>query len=175
MDPSRYSVRETLKDGTPAVIRAIRHTDGKALLDAFQGLDRESIYRRFFTPKIELSKSELEALTDVDFNQVVALVVTIQDEPGEVLVGGGRYAVVGEKDAELAFVTGGKYRGLGIASLILKHLIQIARQNAMERFEAEVLAENQPMLAVLRRSGLPMQRRQEGATVLITLELGDDA
>jgi RimJ/RimL family protein N-acetyltransferase len=175
MDPSRYNVRETLKDGTPVVIRAIRHADGNALLDAFQGLDRESIYRRFFTLKKELSKNELEALTDVDFSQVVALLVTIQDEPGEVLIGGGRYAMVGEKDAELAFVTGGKYRGLGIAPLVLKHLTLIAHANGVRRFHAEVLAENKPMLAVFEQSGLPMRTRREGAVVLIAIDFEQQA
>jgi RimJ/RimL family protein N-acetyltransferase len=173
MGPDRYSAHETLKDGTPYTIRAICREDGKALMDAFQGLDPESIYRRFFTPKKGLSERELDALTDVDFNQVVALVVTVQRDDGEALIGGGRYAIVGEDVAELAFMTSGEYRGLGIASLILKHLTEIALGNGLRRFEAEVLAENQPMLAVFRRSGLPTRTRREGTTLLITIELED--
>ena len=43
-----------------------------------------------FSPKKELSDSELKELTDVDFSQVVALVVTTQKKDGE--TGGGRYA-----------------------------------------------------------------------------------
>lgn len=173
MDPSRYSAHERLKDGTPVTIRAICHDDGTALVDAFQALDRESIYRRFFTPKKGLSERELNALTDVDFNRVVALVVTVKREEGEALIGGGRYAIVGEGVAEIAFVTDGKYRGLGIASLMLKHLTDIALGRGLRRFEAEVLAENQPMLAVFKRSGLSMRTRREGTVLLITIELED--
>jgi hypothetical protein len=43
----------------------------------------------------------------------------------------------------------------------------------VRRFEAEVLAENRPMLAVFGQSGLPMQIRREGTFLLITLELGE--
>ena len=38
----------------------------------------DSVYRRFFSPKKDLTAAELEQLTDVDFSQVVALVVTKQ-------------------------------------------------------------------------------------------------
>ncbi len=173
MDPHNYGASEILRDGTPVTIRAIRRDDKSRLLEAFKNLDRESVYRRFFSPKKGLSDSELEQLTDVDFSQVIALVVTTQGADGEILIGGGRYAIeeTGSDQAEIAFMTDGSYRGLGIASLILKHLVHIAREAGVQRFEAEVLAENSPMLAVFLRSGLPMQRRRDGSILHVTLSL----
>ena len=134
------------------------------------------MYRRFFSPKKELSPAELEQLTDVDFSNVVALVVTKRSAEGELLIGGGRYALdgPGATEAEIAFITNGDYRGLGIASLILKHLVRIAREAGLTRFEAEVLAENQPMLAVFRRSGLPMSLQRDGGIFHVTLSLQAD-
>ena len=95
MDPRNYTASEVLKDGTAVTIRAIRREDKGRLLQAFKSLDRESVYRRFFSPKKELSDSELDQLTDVDFSQVVALVVATQGADGEILIGGGRYAAEG--------------------------------------------------------------------------------
>jgi ribosomal protein S18 acetylase RimI-like enzyme len=172
MDPRNYTASEVLKDGTAVTIRAIRQEDKGRLLEAFENLDRESVYRRFFSTKKELSGSELDQLTDVDFSQVVALVVATQGADGEILIGGGRYAAEGEDRAEIAFVTDGNYRGRGIASLILKHLVRIAREADVQHFDAEVLAENTPMLAVFRRSGLPMELRRDGSTLHVTLSLG---
>jgi RimJ/RimL family protein N-acetyltransferase len=173
MDPRSYAVKETLKDGTAVTIRAIRAEDSSSVLQAFKGMDKESVYRRFFSPKKELSPAELERLTDVDFGQVVALVVTTQSSAGEILIGGGRYAVEDPDSgaAEIAFMTSGDYRGLGLASLILKHLRRIAQVAGVQRFEAEVLAENQPMLAVFRRSGLPMRLKRDGGIFHVTLQL----
>jgi GNAT superfamily N-acetyltransferase len=99
------------------------------------------------------------------------LVVTRATSSGEVLIGGGRYALEGDGSAELAFMTDGDYRGLGVASLILSHLAAIARGAGVTRFEAEALAENQPMLAVFRRSGLPMSLKRDGGIFHITLSL----
>jgi GNAT superfamily N-acetyltransferase len=174
MDARNYAASETLKDGRPVAIRAIRHNDAGTILQAFRSLDRESVYRRFFSPKKDLSPSDLEQLTDVDFNRVVALVVTKATEHGEVLIGGGRYASDDPASgaAEIAFMTDGDHRGLGIASLILKHLALIARDAGISRFDGEVLAENQPMLAVFRRSGLPMNVVRDGSTLHATLSLG---
>ena len=172
MDPRNYTASETLNDGTVVTVRAVRRED-KSRLKAFKNLDRESVYRRFFSPKKELTDDELAQLTDVDFSQVVAFVVATQGAEGEVLMGGGRYATEGaSSEAEIAFVTDGNYRGLGIASLILKHLVRIAREADIQQFDAEVLAENTPMLAVFRRSGLPVNLRRDGSTLHVTLSLG---
>ncbi len=177
MDPQHYFANEVLKDGAPVTVRAIRRDDQGRLLEAFKSLDRESIYRRFFSPKKELTKGDLKQLTDVDFSDVVALVVAMQTKDGERLIGGGRYATenAGSGQAEIAFMTDGNYRGLGIASVILNHLTRIARDAGLSRFEAEVLAENQPMLAVFQRSGLPMSLKRDGSVLHVTLSLEPEA
>jgi RimJ/RimL family protein N-acetyltransferase len=173
-DPRSYYAQETLKDGTPVTIRAIRKDDKERLLQAFRALDREAVYRRFFSPKKNLTSTELEQVTDVDFRQVVALVATSQVNGEEILVGDGRYAAAkGENPecAEIAFIVAEPYRGRGIASLLLRHLTRIAQEAGLSAFEAEVLAYNAPMLAVFLRSGLPICRRHEGYLVHVTLSL----
>ena len=174
MDPRNYTASDTLKDGTAVTIRAIRRDDSNGLLEAFKNLDQESIYRRFFSSKKGLTETELKQFTDVDFNQVVALVITTQVDDGKILIGGGRFVSDvphAIQSAELAFLTEAGYRGRGIASLVLKHLVRLAKEAGVSRFEADVLAENQPMLTVFRRSGLPMQQWQEGNVVHVTLSL----
>lgn len=158
-DARHYFAADALADGTPVIVRAIRVSDRSAILSAFKGLDRESIYTRFFTYKKALSDQELHAITDVDFDRVVALVAIGPPEKGAPLIGGGRYAAAAGLDAgnsaELAFISGEEWRGRGVASLLLRHLARIARERGLTRFEAEVLAQNGSMLAVFRRSGPP--------------------
>ena len=155
-------------------MRAIRSDDAARILDAFGKLDREAIYRRFFSPKRDLSSAELEQLTEVDFDRVVALVATTEDQGIETLLGGARYAVLPSeqpRSAELAFLTAEAYRGRGIAGLLLRSLGQLAREAGLSRFEADVLAENQSMLNVFRRTGMKMGQRREGNVVHVTLSL----
>jgi hypothetical protein len=65
-DPRKYCAQETVKDGTPVTIRAIRKDDKERIHSAFRALDREAVYRRFFAPKQDLTDPELEQVTDVD-------------------------------------------------------------------------------------------------------------
>ena len=173
-DPRDYLAHDVLKDGTVVTIRAIRREDQEAIRAIFANLDEESTYRRFFGPKKELTDAELVYFTDVDFKQIVALVATVPTGVDAALIAGGRFAAEGPapaQSAELAFTTEKDYRGRGLADLLLRHLAGIAREMGLSRFGAEVLAENQPMLAVFRRSGLPMQLRQEGNVIHVTLSL----
>jgi RimJ/RimL family protein N-acetyltransferase len=171
IDPRNYAASEILKDGTPVTIRAIRPGDSNNILVAFKALDHEGVYRRFFSPKKSLTDNELKQLTEVDFSQVVALVATVPQTDGEeMVIGGGRYA--GSRDsqsAELAFLIVENYRGRGIAGLLLKHLMRIAKDAGLSEIEADVLAENQPMLTVFRHSGLPIRERREGSVIHVTL------
>jgi GNAT superfamily N-acetyltransferase len=104
------------------------------------------------------------------------LVVTIGQGEGETIIGGARYIVHedanGEKGAEIAFTVEEDYQGQGIASSLLRHLIQIARAKGLARLDAEVLASNRSMLAVFSRSGLPMKTERLDDVVLVTLALG---
>jgi GNAT superfamily N-acetyltransferase len=173
---ANYFACDKLKDGTKVTVRAIRNDDGPAILEAFSQLDAESIYRRFFSPKKELSDAELKQLTDVDVQRVTALVATMQQDGVEMLLGGGRFATEGgdhPKSAELAFLTAAAHRGRGIASLLLRHLTVLGREVGLSWLEADVLAENQSMLNVFRRSELPLAQRREGSVVHVTLSLGD--
>ena len=61
---------------------------------------------------------------------------------------------------------------LALPQPILKHLARIAREADIQQFDAEVLAENTPMLAVFRRSGLPLKLRRDGSSLHVTLSLG---
>ena len=135
--------------------------------------DRDSVYTRFFTYKKQLTEAELRQLTDVDFEHVVALVVVEIGTDGEELLGGGRYCseqpLNSARSAELAFVTADAHHGRGVASVILKHLVQHARDRGLTHLDAVVLAHNRAMLAVFQHSGLPMQTTLEAGVLQVRI------
>ncbi len=175
IDTRTYSEPDKLKDGTPVTVRAIRAGDREAIAAAFAELDPDSVYTRFFTYKKQMTDAELRQLTEIDFEHVVALVVVACGAKGEELLGGGRYCseqpLTTIRSAELAFVTADAHHGRGVASVILKHLIQIARGQDLAHLEAVVLAHNRAMLAVFQHSGLPMDTNLESGVVQIRLHI----
>ena len=174
-DPYHYFVNDTLRNGMAVTIRAIRPEDKIRLVSAFRSLERETIYTRFFQYVKELTDQDLKRATEIDFDQEVALVVTVNPGDEETIIGTGRYIVFEETDvgrnAEVAFIVEEDYQGLGIASRIFRCLVQIGRQNKVSQFTADVLSGNQAMLRVFANSGLPMKQQRDGAVVHVTLQL----
>ncbi|MGD9971689.1 MAG: GNAT family N-acetyltransferase [Desulfatirhabdiaceae bacterium] len=180
MDIQNFRLTDKLKDGTMVTIRSIRPDDKKRLDDAFKNLESESIYTRFFGAKRKLTDEELKTATEVDFENTVALVVTILTDAGEeTIIGAGRYircdTADGLRSAEIAFTVEEDYQGKGIASRILRHLIDIAREKGVSRFEAVVLPQNRAMLAVFERTGFPMKRSLADGEVHVYITLSTDA
>ena len=122
----------------------------------------ESSYRRYFTPKPSLSASELAHFTNVDLVDRAALVV---ESHGEIIGWASYERWPGRDDADTAFMVDDAHHGQGIATLLLEHLAAIATSNGIERFTAEVLGENRPMLAVFARAGWPLQRRYDSGVI----------
>lgn len=126
-----------------------------------------------------MTDQDLKRATEIDFGREVALVVTTMVGNEETIIGGGRYVAYEAADAklsaEVAFMVEEDYQGLGIAGRLLQHLVQIARQKNIARFEATVLAGNQSMLRVFAASGLAMQQRRDGTVVEVTLLLDETA
>jgi GNAT superfamily N-acetyltransferase len=151
-------------------IRAARPDDRERIVKAFRGLDRGSVYRRFFFHKKELKEEELRRVTECDGASQAVLVATVGSGEREIIVGLGEYVRSGAA-ADIAFAVEEDFQGRGIASRLLQQLADIARANGITRFEADVLAENAPMLAVFRNSGLRMRTSQEQGVVHATLFL----
>jgi GNAT superfamily N-acetyltransferase len=174
-DPQRFNWPETLKDGTAVTVRALRADDRDRLVRAFQLLDRESVYRRFFAFKSELTEADLDHVMTTDPDREVALVVTVGAGSNETIIASGRYIAAGtespRRTAEVAFIVEEDYHGLGIARRLLAHLADIARSAGIAAFVADVLADNTSMLAVFSRCGLPMQTQHDHGVLHVTLSL----
>ena len=177
IDASTFAVTETLKNGLTVMVRAIRPADKAGVAESFARLAPESVYTRFFQAKGSLSSQELKVATEVDFDCVVALVVTMESAGKETIIGGGRYVTLDpsapRRSAEVAFLVEEDFHGQGIAGRILKHLAHIAREKGVSQFEAEVLPQNKAMLAVFSRSGFPVKRSSADGVIHVTLSLAD--
>jgi len=167
----QYVASATLKGGLAATVRALKPDDRERMARAIRGLDRESIYFRLFSYRNELTEAALDRVMRFDAKREVVLLVTIGEGDEERIIGGGRYVAETPTVAEVAFMVEEDYHGRGIASLLLRQLASVARENGIATFEADVLAENKAMQHVFARSGWPMQTRREGGAVHVTLAL----
>jgi len=151
-------------------LRAVRPDDKQRIVKAFKGLERDSVYLRFFTHRKELEDEELRRVTECDGASHAVLVATTGSGEQEAIVGMGSYVRCGQA-ADIAFAVEEDFQRRGIASRLLRQLAGIARAQGIERFEADMLAENTPMLAVFQKSGLRMRTSHAHGVVHATLFL----
>ena len=84
--------------------------------------------------------------------------------------------VSGQSAAEVAFAVPDDMHGRGIATLLLEHLVSVARERGLHAFTAEALAENQPMLTVFADAGLPVHRQMADGVIELSFPIpsGED-
>ena len=173
MTPATYSAYETLRDGRPIEIRALRQDDEVDMLAAIDRTNAESLRRRFFVTKRGFSEQEKTFFLNVDFVSHVALVATIDEGGQRAIVGGGRYVVTGPGKGEVAFVVIDAYQGQGIGAMLTRHLVNLARVAGLKELAADVLPENAAMRKVLGKFGFRTGRSQDPQVIHMTVPLAE--
>ena len=161
----------TLKNGTEVTLRPLRADDRERMAKAVRGLDPQTIYRRLFSHRKELTEAGLDRIMRVDDESEIVIVATTGNGAEEAMIGAGRYIVTGEGRAEIAFTVEEDYQGQGVAGRLFAALVDVARRHAIAVFEADVLSENPSMLRVFERTGWPLRKRSEGGVAHLELTL----
>jgi ribosomal protein S18 acetylase RimI-like enzyme len=170
-DPGSYSATEHLRDGRTIEVRALHRDDREDMLAAVGRTSVPSLQRRFFAIKRGFSDAETAFFMNIDFEKHVALVALLTEDGRPAIVGGGRYILVGDGEAELAFLVIDAYQGQGIGRLLMKHLLAIAREKGLRALTAEVLPENAAMLRLFRDFGFATVPQRDFGTVHLRCQL----
>jgi acyl-CoA synthetase (NDP forming)/GNAT superfamily N-acetyltransferase len=94
---------------------------------------------------------------------------------GSELIGVASYEPTGKPGvAEIAFAVSDHMHGRGVATLLLDHLVSIARLRGLHAFTAETLANNLAMLRVFANAGLPARRQTADGVIETTFPLPAD-
>ena len=150
-----------LADGTTVEIRPAVPDDFDAVKAMHEAMSPDNSYLRFFNISRLSAESEARricrnpapgsvALLAVADGEVVGVAsyTPVRDQPGEAQTG----------KAEVAFAVADHMHHRGIATLLLEHLVSLARSHGITTFTAETLTENKAMLNVFADAGLPVER-----------------
>jgi GNAT superfamily N-acetyltransferase len=165
-----------LRDGTVLHQRAIRADDALRLQAFHQRLSRQTVVFRFFGVMPVLSSELAERLSHVDYGDRMAVVATPGVGTDEPIIAVVRYQRTTPEVAEIALAVEDRWQGHGIGPRLLQTLATYACRWGFTTFVAEVMYDNDHMLALLRRSGFPTTFRLRDGRVEARLEIsGVDA
>ena len=161
------AVDVVLRDGGTLRLRPPGPADREALVAFFTRLSDRSRYLRFHGVR-RVDGDLVTSFLDEGPN-AGALIGTLE---GRIVALGSFVRLRGGDAAEMAFAVSDEEQGRGIGTRLLEQLAIRARRAGIERFVADVMAENRQALAVFADAGFEVSREFEVARSSFAFQSG---
>ena len=155
-----------LRDGSTLRLQAPTPVDLDDIKAFYDGLSPESRYLRFHG----YGRTDTVARADAEATGADRLALISRHD--------GRVVAVASYDglrepgvAEVAFAVADHEQRRGIGMRMLEQLAAIAADRGIHRFDAEVMANNAPMLGVFEHAGFAVRRRGSSGELTVSLDI----
>jgi acetyltransferase len=175
--PRKYSKPWTSTNGTEFVIRPIRPEDETLVVDFHGRLSDETVYQRYFAKlgyEQRIAHERLVRVCFTDYDREIALVAEQVDrETGIARIAGVARMVRlhNSLDAEISAIICDECQGQGLGTELVRRLVEVGREEGVERLVAEVLATNSGMIRICGELGFTISADEGGDTVQAELRL----
>lgn len=158
----------TLRDGRAVLIRELQPSDEAEILQAFDRMSDHARYMRFMRVVKKPNMERLRATLASFPASGIGLVATVPASDGFDIVGSA-VAVIGSDPGtcEFAVHVADAFGRAGLATMLLRTLIEAAARRGLKEMEGFVLAENQPMLQLAKRLGFDISPDPEDHAVRV--------
>ncbi|MGC0418117.1 GNAT family N-acetyltransferase [Embleya sp. AB8] len=161
-------------DGETVLLRRPNPDDRDRILAMHRAMSTENLHLRFFGASDTSVRETAERVSTPDRAGCGALLALTHD--GDEVIGVVEYnGEAGSGTAELALAVADSWHGRGIGTLLIEHVVAMARADKVRTLVADTLAWNRPMLRVLEDLGLPIRNRLDAGVLTCVIPLdGDD-
>ena len=172
--PDKIACTRTFKDGVTVHFRAIKPSDEGEMRRLFYRFSDKAVFYRYFTPIKVMPHTKMQEYVNVDYRNCMSVVGIIEEGGIERIISEGRFVLNQDRQfADTAFIVDEKYHGRGIASFLLSMLLNLAREQGIKGFTADVLADNKAMLKVYEKSCYPIKALVEYGVYHITIHFAE--
>jgi acetyltransferase len=164
--PTQLKREHRLADGRTVTIRPIRSDDAARVRDLLRHSSPDTRYQRFQKWVHAPSDKLIHFLTDVDYDQHLALICAYTSDVDEQVVGEARYVVNPDgRSCELGIMIEDDWQKTGVAGLLMDALVRAARERGLATMEGLVLSTNSTMLNFARALGFEAHAVPEDRTL----------
>lgn len=163
--PSELTRHYTTR-GQNFLLRPIRPEDADAHAAMISRFTQEDMRYRFFSPMKQLPIEQIVRLTDVDYTREMAI-IAVRETTGDT-VGVARLVRNDTDGASAEFAVaidpGAKQSGLGTA--LMRSVIDWGKAQGVKEINGQILADNAPMLAFIKRLGFSVARMPDEPDIM---------
>ncbi|MEA3348422.1 MAG: GNAT family N-acetyltransferase, partial [Pseudomonadota bacterium] len=128
-------------------------------------------YFRFFSYRRHLTHEQAARFTQIDYDREMAIIALLEENNRVRSIGVNRLSYEPRRDQhEFAIVVADEFQGSGVGAILMKRLLEIARDRRIKHIFGVVLAENQKMIDFCRAFGFVVES-QEGNSITFRLDL----
>jgi len=146
------------RNGQTFTLRPIRPEDADGYAGLFSRFTHEDMRYRFFSAVRALPTEQITRMTDIDYGREMAI-IAVRD--ADHTIAGGARLVRGDTDgaqAEFAVGVEPAAKSLGLASALMRAVIAWGKSQGVIEINGQILADNAPMLAFIKRLGFTIHR-----------------
>jgi len=145
-------LHRTVRGGERILIRPMRPEDVALYQDFLADVSAEDLRLRFFAHIAELSAEETDKLGHLDYKHETAF-VALDEDTGRMLGLVRLKDELDEKTAEFAILVRSRFKGHGVGWMLMRRIIDYAKEKGLRRVYGDVLAENTAMLQMCAELG----------------------
>lgn len=173
-----------LKDGSRVQLRPIRPEDASSLQEMVRQMSAQSRYFRFMHAMNELSPQMAAQFTKLDYDRQMAFVATEdtidtvrQSGQSQTVIGASRYTISSNRlSGEFAVSVSDDHNGRGLATQLMRLLIEHATSQELVSIHGDVLRNNKPMQALMKSMSFTASPSKDDNEVIVySLDLDTSA
>lgn len=153
----------TLKDGRQVLLRPIRPEDEPDHYEFLDHVSAEDKRYRFFGNIGELPRSEMQKLTQIDYDREMAFIVKGPDDEGNVRTLGVVRAMTDPENfaSEFAILVRSDMKRLGLGRLLMEKIVRYCESRGTNRIIGQALLSNQGMAGLAKAVGFDVRKNYE--------------
>ena len=172
--PEHLETHRTTAKGFDIFLRPVKITDEPRLKDFLYSLSDESLYRRFVSPRKEISHEYLQEQVVIDYTEQMIILATVGEADHEEIIGVSQYVIDRETHmADVAFAVRDDYQNKGIGAELTAYLTYIAKRQGLLGFTADVLGDNRPMLNLFHKAGFDIKEKIDAGVYHLIMTFTD--
>lgn len=152
--------------GQNFLLRPVRPEDADAHAAMLARFSPEDMRFRFFSPLRQLPIEQIVRLTDIDYTREMAIIAT-HEASGQ--TAGVARLVRNDTDgktAEFAVAIDPAFKKYGLGTILMQDVIAWGQANEVQEIVGQILADNAPMLAFIRRLGFTVRRMPDEPDIM---------
>ena len=162
-----------LADGTTITIRPAGPGDFESVKLLHEAMSPDNLYLRFFSMSRRAAEQEARRVCRGEDGSAHGAILGFL---GDELVGVASFEPEADPEtAEVAFAVADRMHRRGVATLLLEHLVSLARDRGVRVLTASTLPENTAMLRVFADAGLAVTRRLDDGVIELSMAIPGSA